>query len=128
MSHTLLNRASHILSNCFSVNHFPRNYRFGRAQASKIGRKHKPHREQLVQAKPGRNPNKQNTGREKGKGKGKSRYRKMGQEESRIVDENTPPETLESRTIEAVAKHIKDGRAKRIVVMVSYHHHTESCS
>lgn len=36
-----------------------------------------------------------------------------------MVDEDTPPETLESRTVEAVAKFIKDGRAQRIVVMVS---------
>ena len=46
----------------------------------------------------------------------------MGQEESRIVDENTPAETLESRSIEAVAKYIKDGGAQRVVVMVSYTH------
>ncbi|KAJ4303640.1 Sir2 histone deacetylase Hst2 [Kalmusia sp. IMI 367209] len=41
----------------------------------------------------------------------------MGQDESRIVDENTPPQTLESRTLEAVAKYIRDGQARRIVVM-----------
>lgn len=42
----------------------------------------------------------------------------MGQEESHMVDENTPPETLESRTVEAVAKLILNGDAQRIVVMV----------
>jgi NAD-dependent histone deacetylase SIR2 len=52
----------------------------------------------------------------------------MGQEESRIVDENTPPDTLESRTIEAVAKYIKDERAKKIVVMVSRCLHIRSYS
>ncbi|KAF2088465.1 silent information regulator protein Sir2p [Saccharata proteae CBS 121410] len=41
----------------------------------------------------------------------------MGQEESTIVDDSVKPETLESRTVDAVAKYIKDGRAKRIVVM-----------
>jgi NAD-dependent histone deacetylase SIR2 len=45
----------------------------------------------------------------------------MGQEESHIVDENTPTVTLTDRSIEAVAKYIKDGGAGRIVVMVSYH-------
>lgn len=35
-----------------------------------------------------------------------------------MVDEKTPPETLESRTIEAVAKLIKDGSIRRVVVMV----------
>ena len=45
---------------------------------------------------------------------------KMGQEQSYVdVDENTPPQTLESRTIEAVAKLIKDGKARQIVDMVS---------
>ncbi|KAF2244938.1 NAD-dependent deacetylase sirtuin-2 [Trematosphaeria pertusa] len=78
----------------------------------KIGRKHKPHRQQLNQSKPWRNSEK---GRSKGKGR--SRRDKMGQDESHMVDEDTPPETLESRTVEAVAKFIKDGRAQRIVVM-----------
>ena len=43
----------------------------------------------------------------------------MGQEASTPVDESTPPETLESRTVDSVAKFIKDGRAKNTVVMVS---------
>lgn len=43
----------------------------------------------------------------------------MGQDASKLVDENTPPETLESRTVDSVAKFIKDGRAGKIVVMVS---------
>ena len=42
----------------------------------------------------------------------------MGQEASTPIDESVPPESLESRTLEAVAKYIKDGRAKQIVVMV----------
>ncbi|KAA6413567.1 MAG: SIR2 family histone deacetylase [Lasallia pustulata] len=41
----------------------------------------------------------------------------MGQDASTPVDENTPPETLESRTVESVARFIRDGRAKKIVVM-----------
>lgn len=41
----------------------------------------------------------------------------MGQEESRMVDDKTPPETLESRSVEAIAKYIKDGKVKRIVVI-----------
>ncbi|KAF2195634.1 NAD-dependent deacetylase sirtuin-2 [Zopfia rhizophila CBS 207.26] len=42
----------------------------------------------------------------------------MGQDQSLpLVDENTPTQTLESRTLEAVAKLIKDGRASQIVVM-----------
>ncbi|KAI9720650.1 MAG: hypothetical protein M1812_002830 [Candelaria pacifica] len=41
----------------------------------------------------------------------------MGQESSTLVDESTPPQTLKSRTVESVARLIKDGRAKKIVVM-----------
>jgi NAD-dependent histone deacetylase SIR2 len=42
----------------------------------------------------------------------------MGQEGSREqVDPSTPPRTLSSRSLEAVAEYIKDGRPKRIVVM-----------
>ncbi|KAH8661993.1 DHS-like NAD/FAD-binding domain-containing protein, partial [Xylariales sp. PMI_506] len=41
----------------------------------------------------------------------------MGNENSSIIDENTPTQTLESRDIAAVAKLIKDGRASRIVVL-----------
>ena len=43
----------------------------------------------------------------------------MGQESSTPVDENTPPQTLHGRTLDAVASYIKEGRAKKIVVMVS---------
>ncbi|KAJ9664877.1 Sir2 histone deacetylase Hst2 [Coniosporium apollinis] len=41
----------------------------------------------------------------------------MGQDASTPVDESTPPQTLESRTLDGVAKYIKSGRAQRIVVM-----------
>ncbi|KAF2422411.1 NAD-dependent deacetylase sirtuin-2 [Tothia fuscella] len=41
----------------------------------------------------------------------------MGQEESTPIDESSPPFTLETRTVEGLAKYIKDGRARRIVVM-----------
>jgi NAD-dependent histone deacetylase SIR2 len=42
----------------------------------------------------------------------------MGQENSHEqIDPSTPPRTLSARSLEAVAKYIKDGRPKRIVVM-----------
>lgn len=41
----------------------------------------------------------------------------MGQDGSTPVDEGTPPSTLETRTIDGVAKYIKSGKCKRIVVM-----------
>lgn len=91
-----------------------------------IGRRHKPHRGQ-PQDTGGRN---EEEGRNKSKSKSKNnnnknknrgqvgRLARMGQDESRLVDEKTPPQTLKSRTLEAVAEHIKDGKARRIVVMV----------
>lgn len=43
----------------------------------------------------------------------------MGNEESReVVDDSEPPQTLESRTIESVAKYITEKNIRRIVVMV----------
>jgi hypothetical protein len=83
----------------------------------KIGRKHKAHRQELAQGKPWRETEK-GRGKGKGKGRGKGRHFKMGNEESRVVDADTPPQTLEARTVEALAQYIKDGRAKRVVVMV----------
>ena len=56
----------------------------------------------------------------KGKRKGKGKHNKMGNEESRMVDPGTPSRTLDARTIEAVAKYIKDGQAEKIVVMVRF--------
>jgi len=44
----------------------------------------------------------------------------MGQESSTPIDEHTLPDTLEARTVDAVAKFIKEGRAKNIVVMVGF--------
>ena len=85
---------------------------------STIGRKHKAHRQQLQQGKNGRN---QEKGRNKNRGK-VGKHGRMGQEESRMVDEKTPPQTLKSRTLEAVAEYIRDGRARRIVVMVGALH------
>ncbi|KAI0172576.1 NAD-dependent deacetylase sirtuin-2 [Hypoxylon sp. FL1284] len=41
----------------------------------------------------------------------------MGQESSRLIDPDTPPETLSERSLRAVAQLIKDGAAKRIVVL-----------
>ncbi|KAI9812034.1 MAG: Sir2 histone deacetylase Hst2 [Pycnora praestabilis] len=43
----------------------------------------------------------------------------MGQNSSTPIDEDTPTETLKSRTIESVADHIQNGKANRIVVMAS---------
>lgn len=42
----------------------------------------------------------------------------MGQESSSPLDESTPSKTLEARTLDGVASYIRDGHAKRIVVMV----------
>ncbi|KAF2260766.1 NAD-dependent deacetylase sirtuin-2 [Lojkania enalia] len=80
--------------------------------AVKIGRKHKAHRQQLQQSKPWRNSEK---GRSKGRRKG--RFDKMGQEESHMIDEDEPTRTLDSRTLESVATFIKNGHARKIVVM-----------
>ncbi|KAF2199511.1 NAD-dependent deacetylase sirtuin-2 [Delitschia confertaspora ATCC 74209] len=79
----------------------------------KTCRKHKFHRHQLQQSKPWRDSEK---GASKDTGRGKGKGRKMGQEESR-VDDNTPPQKLSSRNLEGVAKYIKDGKARKIVVM-----------
>ncbi|KAL5392791.1 hypothetical protein DPSP01_000490 [Paraphaeosphaeria sporulosa] len=85
---------------------------------STIGRKHKSHRGQ-PQDKSWRNEEKgRNKNKNKNKNRGKvGRHARMGQDESRMVDEKTPPQKLKSRTLEAVADYIKDGRARRIVVM-----------
>ncbi|PSN61405.1 NAD-dependent deacetylase sirtuin-2 [Corynespora cassiicola Philippines] len=78
-------------------------------------RKHKSHRQQLQSSKPWRNSEKGRKGKDKGRGR--ARHGKMGQEESHVVDDDTPTRTLEARTIEALAKYIKDGKARNIVVM-----------
>jgi NAD-dependent histone deacetylase SIR2 len=41
----------------------------------------------------------------------------MGQENSALIDESTPTVTLEARTLESLAKYIKDGGVKKVVVM-----------
>lgn len=41
----------------------------------------------------------------------------MGQEGSQLVDEKIQPHTLKSRSIASVAELIKDGKAKKIVVL-----------
>ena len=40
----------------------------------------------------------------------------MGQEQS-LISEDTPPVTLQDRSLDAVADYIKSGKARRIVVM-----------
>ena len=42
----------------------------------------------------------------------------MGQDQSLPVDESIRPQTLRARSVEAVAKYILSGRAKKIMVMV----------
>ncbi|EFX02440.1 sir2 family histone deacetylase [Grosmannia clavigera kw1407] len=42
---------------------------------------------------------------------------KMGQEASSQIDESVPPVTLSERSIEAVARYIRDGRARKIVAL-----------
>lgn len=41
----------------------------------------------------------------------------MGQEQSGLLEDDTPPITLTERSLSAVAQMIKDGEARRIVVM-----------
>jgi NAD+-dependent protein deacetylase SIR2 len=41
----------------------------------------------------------------------------MGNENSSLIDEDTPPFTLEARDLKSVANLIKDGQAKDIVVL-----------
>lgn len=43
----------------------------------------------------------------------------MGQEASNQIDESVPPATLSERSIEAVARHISDGRARKIVALTA---------
>lgn len=52
----------------------------------------------------------------------------MGNEESTVVDESTRPSVLEARSMEAVAKYIKQNDVKRIVLMVSSYSLTTYCS
>jgi NAD-dependent histone deacetylase SIR2 len=42
----------------------------------------------------------------------------MGNEESTMVDPSTKPVTLSARTAEALAKYIKEGKARKIIVLV----------
>ena len=42
----------------------------------------------------------------------------MGNESSTLIDDATPPSVLEARTLEALAKYIKEKDVRRIVVMV----------
>lgn len=88
--------------------------------------KHKSRHEQLAEGRSGRDKKFQKgKGREKehkknkGRGQaGKNRFSRMGQEQSSPIDDSTPSVTLENRSLDALAKYIKDGRAKRIVTMV----------
>ncbi|MCJ1413688.1 Sir2 histone deacetylase Hst2 [Xylographa parallela] len=44
----------------------------------------------------------------------------MGQEASSLVDEDIPPQTLDARSVEAVADFIIEAKVEKIVVMVGY--------
>ncbi|KAK0640198.1 NAD-dependent protein deacetylase hst2-1 [Lasiodiplodia hormozganensis] len=79
-------------------------------RAKPIRRKHKPHRQQAPKGKQAKdkNPNRGKPGR----------GWKMGQDESSIVDESIAPSTLDSRSLDGIAKYIREGRAKRVVFMV----------
>ncbi|KAI8938887.1 hypothetical protein NX059_004745 [Plenodomus lindquistii] len=41
----------------------------------------------------------------------------MGSDESKVVDPDAEPQTLKARTLEALAQYIREGRARKIVVM-----------
>jgi NAD-dependent histone deacetylase SIR2 len=42
----------------------------------------------------------------------------MGNEASSVVDDDTPPSTLDRRDLPSLAKYIRDKNVRRIVVMV----------
>jgi hypothetical protein len=68
-----------------------------RANTGTIGRKHKNRHQKGSRPRP--------------------RSRRMGNENSTIISDDEPTKTLERRDLASVAKLIKEGRAKRIVVM-----------
>ncbi|KAF3034385.1 Sir2 histone deacetylase Hst2 [Didymella heteroderae] len=79
------------------------------------GRKRQEYRAQ--EEKP-RRKDKAEKNRPKNRNRGQAgRVRKMGNEESTMVDPSTRPFTLKQRTTEALAQYIKDGKAKKIVVL-----------
>ena len=41
----------------------------------------------------------------------------MGAEESTMLDDSVPPNTLKARTLSAVAEYIKRGKCQRVVVL-----------
>ncbi len=43
----------------------------------------------------------------------------MGQEQSSLIDDDTPCQTLKNRSVDSIAKYVKDGRARKVVVMVN---------
>ncbi len=44
----------------------------------------------------------------------------MGNESSVPIEDDVPSQTLESRTLDGVAKYIKDKKPRRVVVMVRH--------
>jgi len=91
-------------------------YLFLPLKPSTIGRKRQEYRAQVE--KP-RRKDKADKNRPKNRNRGQAgRVRKMGNEESTMVDPSTRPFTLKQRTTDALAQYIKDGKAKKIVVLV----------
>ncbi|KAF2625680.1 NAD-dependent deacetylase sirtuin-2 [Macroventuria anomochaeta] len=81
-----------------------------------IGRKRQEYRA-THEGKP-RRKDKAEKNRPKNRNRGQAgRVRKMGNEESTVVDPSTRPFALSARTTEALAKYIEAGKAKKIVVL-----------
>ncbi|KAJ4992959.1 NAD-dependent protein deacetylase hst2-1, partial [Stagonosporopsis vannaccii] len=84
---------------------------------SKIGRRRQEYRQQAQEDRP-RRKDKAEKNRPKNRNRGQAgRVRKMGNEESTMVDPSTRPFTLSARSTEALAQYIKEGKAKKIVVL-----------
>lgn len=82
-----------------------------------IGRRRQEYRQQAQEDKP-RRKDKAEKGRPKNRNRGQVGRRKMGNEESTMVDPSTRPTTLSARNTEALAKYIQEGKARKIVVLV----------
>ena len=89
-----------------------------RSATSNIGRRRQEFRQKAQDDKP-RRKDKAEKNRPKNRNRGQAgRVRNMGNEESTMVDPSTRPFTLGARTTDALAQYIKDGKAKKIVVLV----------
>ncbi|KAH6644437.1 DHS-like NAD/FAD-binding domain-containing protein [Boeremia exigua] len=80
-------------------------------------RRRQEYRQQAQEDQP-RRKDKAEKNRPKNRNRGQAgRVRKMGNEESSMVDPSTRPFTLGARSTEALAQYIEDGKAKKIVVL-----------